>query len=374
MGGLDRSAALAGGILMTRHARVITLGGGWRRGLTLWSDGVGSLLSAGRAMYEEMDDYSRPAPFEWPSQHTDDLEWQLVADCFIHLQTDRDIASSEYRTVLDEIRPFLAPSWLTDLTADPVMIRTRDGRERTWAEFWEAASGWLKSKIEPGELGDYLRDASDEQAQLRLTTYFIHESDWLRLEDIAQRALISADHTLLTAKVGRTEVVLNHLQVALESMLHDMVWSRAKRWAQRPPRDVDTGKVDFSNLRRATQIVSDEQQKSEIRELIRMEEASSGPRPGLNSYLKLLNHGAASPLWRAMAKVDRDWLTHDLPRFLRDRLRPSRNDEQHPERAEYPIGLGDGVYQAVLGIGGTGVVPRLVECGRQLSEIVDSQA
>lgn len=90
-------------------------------------------------------------------------------------------------------------------------------RERlTPSELFEAA------RAERDRAENERRRAEDERAEERLCAYFFPNGLWEALPTDMRRALIEADRSWVSTRVGTVELTLDHLQNAAERLCHEL--------------------------------------------------------------------------------------------------------------------------------------------------------
>lgn len=228
----------------------------------------------------------------------------------------------------------LSRDWngLWDLSAEVVDTQGRSWEMRAYANY---ARGRAEERLTPSELGDVMRRREDEQAQDRLKTYFFSSGCWDVLPERAQRALVDADRAFVSARAGRSESILEHLKVATEAICYELIWE-----ALRAANKGDQRLLQFVQC------------DSEL--------ASKDHAPALVDYKEFFRKpflAMVATNWNGM-QPELEHLERDFRTRLSDLVR-TRNRAQHDPKAYVSQDQVRSLFCSFVGVGITGLLPRL---------------
>lgn len=220
-------------------------------------------------------------------------------------------------------------------------IHDSAGRKMPWWAYWYRAEGRARERLRPSELRDLRERVEDQEAELRLKSYFFDFDLWLELPERAQRGLVMAERAWFATKSGRIESVLSELQIAVESLLYPMIW--------KPLAECNKGL-----------------------DLMQIIEWANGPRrtagrPNLGHYAWVCKEGTFGSFWNSLtlSRPDIQFLRGELPCAL-ETLKRLRNMAEHEPERKWRREEVAPVFKKFLGIGESGVLPQLAEVKRGL--------
>ena len=206
--------------------------------------------------------------------------------------------------------------------------------------YWARVEGWLRgSKLEPGELRDDLRREEDEKAEQRLKRYFFDGAQWGALPERARSSLVEADRVWYSHRLGNPGAVLEHIKIAVEEVMHDLLWEPCYQWIDNE-RLSSFEVVDLVEMRK--------QLKKDRKDPSLLEFESAVESKGLTSWLKTLD----------ISDGDRNFVLR-LRKPLQS-LRQARKQVVHgvggPTLTRGQVAP---LYRTFMGLGQEGILPRL---------------
>ena len=222
--------------------------------------------------------------------------------------------------------------------------RALDDSVETAHTFWIVKASWAQAQLTPDRLRNLLGQQDDESAVQRMETYFFVDGLWEKLPERAQRALVTADRTLMSSTSSRYALVANEIRIATEEILNEYLWKPLNAWAERQQ---DYPHAPFSGIRRA-------------KEFLRMR-GDDAPSLGDYANLVLMDVGTSRFLKDEFqtVKKDEEFIRQRLPKSLK-RLLTVRNPGEHELGHDSERATIRDLYAESLGIGGKGVLPDLV--------------
>ena len=186
----------------------------------------------------------------------------------------------------------------------------------------------------------------DEDSEQRLKLYFFDAGLWGLLPERAKLSLTAAEQTWFSTRFGRVEAALNELRIATEEILSRVFWTPLTEWMTKEP--IRNPKLlDFSRI---------------IEEL-----AKKQHEPSLANFGEMLRTQAFRT-WlesQTLPKEDRNFILQELPSALRD-LGSVRRSAEHGIRRTQQREQVTPYIRRFLGVGCRGVLPHLVQIGKQI--------
>ena len=213
----------------------------------------------------------------------------------------------------------------------------------TWREFWLNASAWASAQLSPSEYRRMREEDEKDAAENRLKNYFFRDT-WNTLPPQAQERLITADVNWNSKERVSREAILNDLLRSTESMCYKFIWQ--------PLKDAQSGSSAFFEFLRMDAKINEDRKRS---------------RPEVREYIEICKKRYFKELLQ-QHKIGKDelrFLTEDLPASMNS-LTNARGTAEHDTGASTPSEVIESAYQLFLGIGRTGVLPKLAQVGRKL--------
>ena len=212
----------------------------------------------------------------------------------------------------------------------------------TWREFWLNASTWASDRLSPSEYRKLREEEERDEAQNRLKNYFFRDA-WDTLPEQARERLITADVNWNSNQRMSREAILNDLLRATEAMCNQFIWRHLT--------NTKNSSQEFLHfLGRDSEIAENSRRSQpEVRDFIWACE-----QPFFLEFIEKRN-----------LSDDVAFLTKDLPASMNS-LTNARGTAEHNTGNSTDSEVIESAYQLFLGIGRSGILPKLAQVGRKL--------